>query len=210
MPPLPTEIATRTKGHLHASSSLAFHHAKPPLRRPRLDNQQRRLRVQAGDDDLGNVGKKQVSSRPFTDGSGQNRPPGDLRLTWPPGLLALLRVRPRTMQGEPRIPSQIRTLARARHRPEPELTVGELALDARDPRRAVGPQRRDRLVPARVEEPPYPRRELGLRRPRPATLPQPQYALDVRARVKPRQWPGPPDCWAVCPHPPGRSSRPGV
>src|SRR5690348_10761805 len=66
------------------------------------------------------------------------------------------------MQGEPRIPPQIRTLARPRDRPAPELTVGELALDARDPWRAVGPQRRDRLVPARIEEPPHPRRELGL------------------------------------------------
>ena len=42
-------------------SSFAFHHAKPPLRRPRLDDQQRRLRVQPGGDDLGNVGKKQIS-----------------------------------------------------------------------------------------------------------------------------------------------------
>src|SRR5215831_3035817 len=146
-----------------ALSSFAFHHAKPSLRRPRLDDQQRRLRVQPGGDDLGDVGKKQVSAGPFVDRSGENRPPGDLSLARPLGLLTLLRVKRRAMQGEPRIPPQVRTLARPRHRPEPELTVSELALDARDPRRAVGPQRRDRLVPACVEEPPHPRRELGLR-----------------------------------------------
>src|SRR5262249_60154629 len=69
----------------------------------------------------------------------------------------------RAMQGEPGIPLQVRTLARSWHRPEPKVTVSELALDARNPRRAVGPQRRDRLVPAGLEEPPYPRRELRLR-----------------------------------------------
>src|SRR5215469_14763019 len=143
--------------------SFAFHYAKPALRRPRLDDQQGRLRVQMGDDDLGDVGKKQASGRLLVGRSGGNRPSGDLRLARPLGLLALLRVKRRTMQGEPRIPLQIRTLARPRHRPEPELTVSELALDARDPRRAVGPQRRDRLMPARVEQAPHPRRELGLR-----------------------------------------------
>jgi hypothetical protein len=43
-------------------------------------------------------------------------------------------VKRRAMQGKPRIPPQIRALARRRHRPEPELPVSELALDARDPR----------------------------------------------------------------------------
>ena len=41
-------------------SSLPFGHAKPSLRRPRLDDQQRRLRVQPGEDDLGNVGQEQI------------------------------------------------------------------------------------------------------------------------------------------------------
>ena len=68
-------------------SSFAFHHAKPPLRRPRLDDQQRRLRVQPGGDDLGNVGKKQITGMLFADRSGENRPPGDLRLARPLGLL---------------------------------------------------------------------------------------------------------------------------
>src|SRR5277367_3313171 len=107
---------------------FAFHHAKPPLRRPRLDDQQRRLRVQAGGDDLGNIGDKQISDAPFADRSGENGPPGDLRLARPLGLLAILWVKRRTVQGEPRIAPQIRPLARPRHRPEPELTVSELAL----------------------------------------------------------------------------------
>src|SRR5580693_1606131 len=115
-------------------SSFAFHRAKPPLRRPRLDDQQRRLRVEPDNDDLGNIGHKQISSMPFADRSGENCPPGDLRLTRPLGLFAILWVKRRTMQGEPRIAPQIRPLARPRHRPELELTVGELALDARDPR----------------------------------------------------------------------------
>src|SRR5580693_6540000 len=115
-------------------SSFALRHPEPPLRRPRLDDQQRRLRVQADGDDLGDIGHKQISSRPFADRSGKNRPPGDLRLARPLGLMAILWVKRRTMQGEPRIAPQIRPLARPRHRAEPELTVSELALDARDPR----------------------------------------------------------------------------
>jgi len=41
------------------------------------------------------------------------------------------------------------------------LAAGELALDARDAGRAVGAQRRDRLVTTGVEQLPHPRRELG-------------------------------------------------
>lgn len=81
------------------------------MRRPPLDDQQRGRRVQPGRDDLGNVGKKQISGRPFAGRSGKNRPPGDLRLPRPLGLLTLLGVKRRTMQSEPRIPLQIRTLA---------------------------------------------------------------------------------------------------
>ena len=135
------------------ASSFAFGHAKPTLRRPRLDDQQRRLRVQPGEDDLGNVGMKQTPSG-LRRRSARPEPPARRPLprpaTRPP---YRPRVKRRTMQGEPQIPPQIRTLARPRHRPEPELAVGELALDARDPWGAVGPQRRDRLVPARLEEP---------------------------------------------------------
>jgi hypothetical protein len=62
----PVELFTgRPRSHHRAQvpSSFAFHYAKAPLRRPRLDDQQRRLRVQPGGDDLGNVGKKQISAR---------------------------------------------------------------------------------------------------------------------------------------------------
>ena len=39
---------------------FAVHRAKSLLRRPRLDNQPRRLGIQVGDDDLADVGKEQV------------------------------------------------------------------------------------------------------------------------------------------------------
>jgi len=64
------------------------------------------------------------------------------------------------VQREPRVAVQVGALARVRHRPERQLAVGELRLDPADPRRTVGPQRRDRLVLVRVEEPPHLRREL--------------------------------------------------
>src|SRR5215469_2820445 len=143
--------------------SFAFHDGKPALRRPRLDDQQRRLRVQPGDDHLRDVGTKQVAGRLAADRSGGNHHAGDLRLALPLGLPTLSWVRRRTMNGEPRIPAQIRTLACPRHRPELQLSISELTLDARDPWRAVGPQRRDRLVPARVEEPSHPGSKLRLR-----------------------------------------------
>ena len=60
----------------------------PPLRSPRLDDQQRCLRLQPSGDDLGNVGKEQISSRPSADRSGENRLVGDLRLARPLGLLS--------------------------------------------------------------------------------------------------------------------------
>jgi len=53
---------------------FAVYHAKPSLRRPRLDDQQRRLQVQPGDDDLGDVGKKQVFGRPVADPARTARP----------------------------------------------------------------------------------------------------------------------------------------
>src|SRR5882672_5568347 len=130
----------RTPGHAADDAwSFAFGHAKPALRRPRLDDQQGRLRVQSGEDDLGNVGVKQISVRPVADRPGRNRPPSDFRLARPLSLLTVLRMKCGTMQGEPWIPPQIRPFACSRHRPEPELTIGELALNARDPWRAVGP-----------------------------------------------------------------------
>jgi len=115
-----------------APSSLTFDHAKSSVRRPRLDHQQCRLWVQPGDDDLGNVGQEQtpIFGTPVAERSGQDRSPGDLRLARPLSLLALPRVRHRTVQGESRIPPQIRPLARTRHRPEPKLAISELALDA--------------------------------------------------------------------------------
>src|SRR5260370_25592814 len=96
---------------------LAFHDTNPLLRRPPLDEQQRRLRVQPRGGHLGNVGKEQVPGRAFLDRPGENRPPGDLRLARPLGLLALLRVNHRAVPGEPRAPPQSPSPARPRHRP---------------------------------------------------------------------------------------------
>src|SRR5919109_567519 len=55
------------------------------------------------------------------------------------------------MQREARIAQQVAGLERVAIRADPQLAVLDLRLDARDARRAVGPDRRDRLVPVRVE-----------------------------------------------------------
>ena len=82
-----------------------------------------------------------------------DRPPRDLRLTRPLRFRALDRVDRGAVQGEPRISTQIRALARVRHRAEGKLAVLEGHLDPGDPRRPVGSQGGHRLVPVRVEEP---------------------------------------------------------
>src|SRR5207248_11223323 len=88
--------------------------------------------------------------------------PRDLRLARPLALLTLHRVEGRSVQREARIAHEVRALARAGHRPEAEISVGELALDPRYARRPVGAQRRDRLVAAGVEQRAHPRCELRL------------------------------------------------
>ncbi len=67
------------------------------------------------------------------------------------------------MQCEPRIPAQIRALARVRHRAEGELAVLEGRLDPGDPRRPVGSHGGNRLVSVPVEEAPHALRELRFR-----------------------------------------------
>ena len=64
---------------------------------------------------------------------------------------------------EPRIPAQIRALARVRHRTKGKLAVLEGHLDPGDPRRPVGSQGGDRLVPVPVEELPHASCELRFR-----------------------------------------------
>src|SRR3954463_4314552 len=68
------------------------------------------------------------------------------------------------MEREAGVALEGERLDRALHALELELAVGELRLDAADPRRAVAPQRGQRLVPAGVEQLAGARSELrGLR-----------------------------------------------
>jgi hypothetical protein len=63
---------------------------------------------------------------------------------------------------EPRIPAQIRALARVRHRAKDQFAVLEGRLDPGDPRRPVGSHGGKCLVPVRVEQRPHAPRELRL------------------------------------------------
>ena len=99
----------------------------------------------------------------FGERPGIDRPPGDLRLTRPLRFRALDRVDRGAVQCEPRIPAQIRALARVRHRAKGKLAVLEGHLDPGDPRRPVGSQGGDRLVPVPVEELPHASCELRFR-----------------------------------------------
>jgi hypothetical protein len=90
------------------------------------------------------------------------RPAGDLRLARPLRLGALDRVDRRAVQGEPRIPAQIRALARVRHRAKNQFAVLEDRLDPGDSRRPVGSQGGNGLVPVSVEQRPHALRELRL------------------------------------------------
>jgi hypothetical protein len=65
------------------------------------------------------------------------------------------------MQREARIAQQVARLERLAIRADPQLAVLDLRLDARDSRRAIGTDRRDRLVPVRVEPLGDTRGELG-------------------------------------------------
>ena len=78
---------------------------------------------------LGDVGVVLVAVWSFGNRPRGYRPAGDLRLARPLRLGALNWVDRGAVQGEPRIPAKIRTLARVRHRAETQLTALEGRLD---------------------------------------------------------------------------------
>ncbi len=84
--------------------------------------------------------------------SGSDRPAGDLRLPRPLRLGALDRVDRGAVQGEPRVPAQVRALARVRHRANDQFAVLEDRLDPGDSRRSVGSQGGHCLVSVSVEQ----------------------------------------------------------
>src|SRR6266581_9228621 len=139
---------------------LALDPAQPVRGGPPLNDEHRGLLVEVRVYDLGDVGAEAVAVGSLGEWP---RPPGDLRLTRPLRFRALDRVDRGAVQREPRIPAQVRALARVRHRAEGELAVLEGRLDPGDPRRPVGSQGGNRLVPAPVEEPPHALRELRFR-----------------------------------------------
>jgi hypothetical protein len=116
---------------------------------PRLDHESA---VEVGQGNLGDVHPEPLV--------GGHCAPGDLRLPHPPARVVLGRIDGRAVQCQPRIALQVRELSRVRHRPEGQL-VSDLRLDTADPRRAVRPQRRHRLVLASLEQLPNARCELG-------------------------------------------------
>ena len=59
------------------------------------------------------------------------------------------------VQRAPRVALQVVRLARVRHRAEEQLAVAEPDLGAADPRRAVGPQGREHVVPLGLEPRPH-------------------------------------------------------
>jgi hypothetical protein len=113
---------------------------------------------------LSGAGQRRIhaSGASLCDRSGSDRPAGDLRLPRPLRLGTLDRVDRGGVQGEPRIPAQIRALARIQHRAENQLAVLEDRLDPGDPRRPVGSQGGDCLMPVSVELGPHPLRERRL------------------------------------------------
>src|SRR5215472_12535880 len=78
------------------------------------------------------------------------RPPPPLAR--PLRLRTLDRVDGRAVQGKARIPPEIRALARVGHGAKDEFAFLEDSLDTGDPRRPVGPDGGNRLVPVRVEQ----------------------------------------------------------
>ena len=114
--------------------ALPLDPAEPPAGRPRLDDHHGRGGVEVGQDDLGDRGVELVALRAVgqipvgtarpaifaSPGHERSAPAGDVR---------------GAVQGEPRIPAQVGSLARAGHRPEAQLAIGELDLDAADARR---------------------------------------------------------------------------
>ena len=95
---------------------------------------------------------KRSLSCPSVIGTGRDRATGDLRLARPLRLGAVDGIDGPAVQGEPRVTMEVRALARVRHRAKHELSVLECRFDPGDPRRAVGAQGGNRLVPVSVEE----------------------------------------------------------
>jgi len=142
--------------------SLALDPSQPVRGRPPLDDEHRGLLVEVGVHDLGDVGVEAVAVRSFGDRSGGDQPAGDLRLARPLRLGALDRVHRGAVQGEPRIPAEIRALARVRHRAKNQFAVLEDRLNPGNSRRPVGSQGGKCLVPVSVEQCPDALRELWL------------------------------------------------
>jgi hypothetical protein len=88
--------------------SLALDPPKPARGRPPLDDEHRGRLVEVGVHHLGDVGVEAGAVRSLGDRPGSDRPAGDLRLARPLRRGALNRVDRGTVQGEPRIPAQIR------------------------------------------------------------------------------------------------------
>ena len=105
---------------------------------------------------------KRSPSGPWVIGPAAIALAGHLRLARPLRLRALDRVDRGAVQGEPRIPAQIRALARVRHRTENQFAVLEDRVDLGDPRRPVGSQGGKCLVPVSIEQRPHAPRELRL------------------------------------------------
>src|ERR1039457_1464609 len=104
---------------------LALDPAQPVPGGPPLNDKHRGLLVEVRVHDLGDVGIEAVAVGSLGEWPGIDPPPRDLRLTRPLRFRALDRVDRGAVQCEPRIPAQIRTLARVRHRAEGELAVLE-------------------------------------------------------------------------------------
>jgi hypothetical protein len=66
-------------------------------------------------DDLVEVGAEPVAGRSVGERADVVRTSGDLRLAGPPGLGTVDRVDRGAVEGEPRVPAEIRALASARH-----------------------------------------------------------------------------------------------
>ena len=141
-------------------------HRQSSLFGPPLDDQLGGVGVESRYGYFGYVGNEQLPlgltfRRVRLDLADRYGTSGDLRLTRPLVLLAVLGVKGGSMEGEARIPTQIDSLVGAGHRTEAKLSVGELALDARDAWRPVGAQGGDGLVTTGIEELLDPFGELG-------------------------------------------------
>jgi hypothetical protein len=142
--------------------SLALDPSQPVRGCPPLDDEHRGLLVEVGVHDLGDIGVDAVAVRSFDERSRRDCPTGDLRLARPLCLRALDGVDRGAVQGESRIATEIRSLARVRHRAKNQFAILEDRLDPGDPRRPVGSQGRNCLVSVSIKQRPHAPRELRL------------------------------------------------